>query len=101
MMGHIYDTKNKMVNFMLDTIAILIFLLIIIALFNGMYNIISTAIHPNPPEDLSILANSYLGLPFIFWIMIAFGLMFGLTFHGFNLVNISISNNTVKEKDKK
>lgn len=38
------------------------------------------------PTDLSGLLFEYSGLPLIFWILLGVGLMFGLTFHGFKIV---------------
>ena len=32
----------------------------------------------------------YNGLPYVFWLLLGMGLMFGLTFHGFKLFSINI-----------
>jgi hypothetical protein len=82
-----YDTGNRKLNWMLDFIGTLLFLLIVVILFKGIFYFMFPP--PSRPADLSILLMPYLGLPLMFWMLAGVGIMF----HGFNLID---SNNRVR-----
>lgn len=82
----IWNTKNRALDIMLNTITLLIFLIIVTVLFTGLFNFIFPK--PLPPTDMSFMLYSYLGLPFVFWLLLGFGLSMGLWFHGLKIVSV-------------
>lgn len=77
----------KTLRLMLGIIIWLFFLMIVFLLVQSLVlNIFPPA--PEPPTDLSFMLLKYMGLPFIFWILLGFGLMFGISFHGFKIIHI-------------
>lgn len=93
-MAIIYDTGNKKLNFMIDTIGVLFYLMIIIIMVGGIVNILFPK--PTQPTNMEFMLNPYLGLPFFFWFCTGIGIMFGIIFHGILLINVD-SHNTTKE----
>ena len=74
--------SDRMIKF----IAILFFILIVIGLVKIIVNMIVPA--PITPTNFDPLFIEYLGLPYVFWVLIGMGVMFGLAIHGFKLIHI-------------
>ena len=103
-MAIIYNTGNKKLNFMIDTIGVLLFISLVVILIGGMFNLLSGLLNPKPVEqtDFNFMLNPYLGIPFFFWFCSGVAIMLGFTFHGFILINVDSHNkNFTKELDKK
>ena len=92
----LYDTGNKLTNFIIDLIGFLSGLLIIIALVIGIVRVISSWLYPIP-TDYSGLLVTYLGLPLAVWFVLGCGFLL----HGFKLISVNIEIKNEKRVDKK
>ena len=83
-------TGNKLLDMFITILIALFGLLLVVGLIKA---IIQTSFPPKvEPTDLSFMRRTYNGLPFAFWFFVSFGIMFGLTFHGFKIVHVESHN---------
>lgn len=81
--------KHKPYNWMWKIMVFEIFVIMFVFLFSITFVFVKDITAPNQP----VVANEtalleYLGLPYIFWILVGAGIMVGLTLHGFKIVSI-------------
>jgi len=74
-----YDTGNKKLNWMLDFLGMLVFIMIAVMLFRGIFYFMFSP--HQQPADMSFMLIPYSGIPFMFWMLAGFGLVF----HGINI----------------
>jgi len=72
----------------IDTWVAMFFIFVTVILTIGVVRMIVEELQPPEQIDLTFMLKPYLGLPFAFWLFVSFGIMFGLTFHGFKLLYI-------------
>ena len=84
--GSFFDMK--FFNSMINGIIILVFIFVAVILIKVIVNVIFPV--PVTPTDFDPLFIEYMGLPYVFWVLLGVGIALGLTLHGFKLVHIEI-----------
>ena len=82
--------RHNAVNWMLSIITYLFFFAVSLGLIQWIIKIIAPTPKPEP-TSLEFMTLTYLGLPFAFWLFVGLGIMFGLAFHGFKIIDARVS----------
>lgn len=83
--GSFLDTN--FFNSMVTGVVFLVFILIVVVLITTTVNLILPS-PPPTPTDFDPLFIEYMGLPYIFWVLLGVGLALGLTIHGFRIITV-------------
>lgn len=101
-MKNILNMENKKLGIVFDIVIISIIFIFLLGIVNTAITIIINMFMPSQitPTDMSFMLIPYLGIPFVFWISVGIGFMFGLIFHGFQLISVNSDshNKTFKRK---
>lgn len=78
--------RSNHFNSMVNATMVLVFALIVVVLIKAIVGMIIPA--PVTPTNFDPLFTEFMGLPYVFWVLLGVGVALGLTFHGFKLVHI-------------